>query len=186
MKYALCLLPLVSLCSACSSMLPKSHTESTSFASYEEARGAIEKLEPMKSDKTTLEKNGFNPEMHPNTKILTHSDVVRLFVPTSLLKREDLDPGVLACLESRNACHGLEITGAKIARVRTGNFLADFSNFHRRTETTGWRFNGLILFVKDLVVYRSWGGQPMVSEIEISRNPMGPLQDVGPSLLSIK
>ena len=46
--------PLVLLSSACSSMLPNSHTESTSFASYEEARDAIEKLEPMKSDKTTL------------------------------------------------------------------------------------------------------------------------------------
>ncbi len=184
MKYALCLLPLVLLGSACSSLLPRSHTESTSFASFEAARDAIEKLEPMKSDKATLAKNGFNPASHPNTKILTHSDVVRLFVPTTLLKREDLDPGVLACLEARDACHGLEITGAKIARVRTGNFLADFSNFHRRTETTGWRFNGMILFVNDLVVYRSWGGQPMVSEVEISRNPLGPLQDVGPSLLS--
>lgn len=167
-------------------MLPRSHTETTSFSSFEEARSAIEKLEPMKSDKSTLEKNGFNPATHPNTKILTHSDVVRLFVPSALLEREDLDPGILACLEARDRCHGLEISGSKIARVRTGNFLADFSNFHRRTETTGWRFNGLILFVKDLVVYRSWSGQPAVNEIEVTRNPLGPLQDIGPSLLSIK
>lgn len=167
-------------------MLPRSHTETTSFSSFEEARSAIEKLEPMKSDKSTLEKNGFNPATHPNTKILTHSDVVRLFVPSALLEREDLDPGILACLEARDRCRGLEISGSKIARVRTGNFLADFSNFHRRTETTGWRFNGLILFVKDLVVYRSWSGQPAVNEIEVTRNPLGPLQDIGPSLLSIK
>ena len=186
MKYVAHSLALLLLTSGCSSMLPKSHTDSSSFASFDEAREAIEKLVPMKSDKGTLEKNGFNPVTHPNTKILTHSDVVRLFVPTTLLKREDLDPGVLACLEARDACHGLEITGAKIARVRTGGFWADFSNFHRRTETTGWRFNGLILFVKDLVVYRSWGGQPNVSEIESARNPLGPLQDVGPSLLSGK
>jgi hypothetical protein len=186
MNYALCLIPLVLLTSACSSLLPKSHTESTSFASFDEAREAIEKLEPMKSDKATLKKNGFNPATHPNTKILTHSDVVRLFVPTTLLKREDLDPGVLACLEARDACHGLEISGAKIAKVRTGNFLADFSNFHRRTETTGWRFNGLILFVKDLVVYRSWGGQPVINEVENTRNPLGPFQDIGPSVLTAK
>jgi hypothetical protein len=186
MNYALFLIPLVLLTSACSSLLPKSHTESTSFASFDEAREAIEKLEPMKSDKATLKKNGFNPATHPNTKILTHSDVVRLFVPTTLLKREDLDPGVLACLEARDACHGLEISGSKIAKVRTGNFLADFSNFHRRTETTGWRFNGLILFVKDLVVYRSWGGQPVINEVENTRNPLGPFQDIGPSVLTAK
>lgn len=177
---------LVLLASGCSSMLPKTYTESTSFASFDAAREALEKLVPMKSDKHTLESNGFNPVTHPNTKILTHTDIVRLFVPTTLLKREDLDPGVLVCLEARDACHGLELAGSKIERARTGNFFADFSNFRRRTETTGWRFNGLILFVKDLVVYRSWGGQPSVNEVETASNPLGPLQDVGPSLLSIK
>ena len=167
-------------------MLPESHTESTSFSSSSEAREAFDKLEPMKSSKNALQANGFNPAEHPNTKLLTHSDVVRLFVPSTLLKREDLDPGILFCLEAREACHGLEIAAAKITRVRTGNFFTDFSNFHRRTETTGWRFNGLILFVDDLVVYKSWGGQPKVNEVEVTSNPLGPLQDVGPSLLSIK
>jgi hypothetical protein len=79
----------------------------------------------------------------------------------------------------------MEIVAAKISRTRTGNFLADFSNFRRNTETSGWRFNALILFVDDLVVYRSWGGQPAVLETEVTNNPLGPLQDVGPSLLSI-
>jgi len=176
----------VVLFGGCSTMLPQSNTESTPFSSFEEVRAAFEKLEPMKSDKSTLRANGFNPSEHPNTKLLTHSDVVRLFVPSALLKRDDLDPGILACLEARDACHGLELDAAKISRVRTGNFFTDFANFHRRTETTGWRFHGLILFVNDLVVYRSWGGQPRVNEVELSTNPLGPLQDVGPSLLSVK
>jgi hypothetical protein len=51
---------------------------------------------------------------------------------------------------------------------------------------TGWRFNALILFVDDLVVYRSWGGQPAVNEVEVTSNPLGPLQDVGPSLLTTR
>ena len=68
----------------------------------------------------------------------------------------------------------------------TGNFFTDFSNFQRRTETTGWRFHGVILFVNTLVVYRSWSGQPRVNEVEITKNPLGPLQDIGPSLLTIK
>lgn len=180
-----CTLPLVLLANACSSMLPEAQTDSTSFESFDAARMAIEALVPMKSKRSALEKNGFNPVTHPNTKILTHSDVVRLLVPTGLLKREDLDPGILVCIEARDNCLGMEIVAAKIAKIRSGNFLADFSNFKRHTETTGWRFNALILFVDDLVVYRSWGGQPAVSEIEITTNPLGPLQNVGPSLLSI-
>jgi hypothetical protein len=186
MKNVLYALWCVMLLGGCSTMLPQSHTESTSFTSFEEVRAAFERLEPMKSNKRTLQANGFNPSDHPNTKLLTHSDVVRWFVPSALLQRDDLDPGILACLQARDDCHGLEFDAAKISRVRTGSFITDFANFHRRTETTGWRFHGLILFVNDLVVYRSWGGQPRVNEVEIVKNPLGPLQDVGPSLLSIK
>lgn len=184
MKKLSCSFLLVLLTSACSSMLPSAQTEATHFHTFDEARAAVEAVVPMKSDRRALEKNGFNPAAHPNTKLLTHSDVVRLFVPTALLKREDLDPGILVCIEARDACRGMEITGSRIAKVRSGNFLADFSNFRRHTETTGWRFNALILFVDDLVVYRSWGGQPEVREIEVTTNPLGPLQDAGPSLLS--
>jgi hypothetical protein len=178
-------LTLMLLASACSSMLPKAQTDSTTFENFDAARTAIEALVPMKSKRSALVASGFNPATHPNTKILTHSDVVRLLVPTSLLKREDLDPGILVCVEARDRCRGMEIVAAKISRTRTGNFLADFSNFRRNTETSGWRFNALILFVDDLVVYRSWGGQPAVLETEVTNNPLGPLQDVGPSLLSI-
>jgi hypothetical protein len=172
------------LTSACTSLLPQAHTESSSFENFEEARACIVALVPMKSDKKTLIAGTFNPETHPNTKMLTHADVVRLLVPAVLVERNDLDPGILKCLDARDACRGMEISEAKIARTRTGNFFMDFSNFKRRTETTGWRFNALILFVNDLVVYRSWGGQPTVNEVEVNTNPLGPFQDVGPSVLS--
>lgn len=184
MKRLVYLLPLLLLTSACSSLLPQAHTESTSFEDFDQARTLIEGLVPMKSDRLALKRSGFDPAVHPNTKMLTHADVIRILLPTTLLTREDLDPGILVCLKSRDACYGMEINASKIAKVRNGNFLADFSNFSRRTETTGWRFNALILFVNNIVVYRSWGGQPTVSEIEIHTNPLGPLQDVGPSLMA--
>lgn len=171
---------LLLLTGGCATWLPAAHTDTTSFQSYEEAHAAIVALVPMKSDKATLEKNGFNPTKHPNMTLLTHADVVRRFLPSAILKREDLDPGILACLEARDACHGVEIIGAKIAKERKGSFWADFLNFQRRTETTGWRFNAIVLLVDDLVVYRSWSGQPVVDEKEVTRNPLGPLQDIGP------
>lgn len=181
---------LVLLTGACSTLLPESHTDTTSFKSFDEARAAVEALVPMKTDKSTLEKNGFNPTKHPNTTILTHSDVARRFLPSSLLRREDLDPGVLACLEAHDACRGLEIVGVKIDKVRVGSFWADFFNFQRLSKTTGWRFNALVLLVDDVVVYRSWGGQPEVNESETARNPLGPFQDIGPptanSAVSVK
>jgi hypothetical protein len=140
----------------------------------------------MKSDVRTLKRNGIDPVAYPNTKVLTHSDVVRLLVPSAILRREDLDPGILVCVEARDACYGMEIVVSKITRSRTGNFLFDFMNVERRTETKGWRFNALILVVRDVIVYRSWGGQPDVSELEVNNNPLGPLQDIGPSLISVR
>lgn len=172
------------LISGCSSMLPRVHTKSSPFKSFDEARNAIEGLTPMKSDVAVLSRLGIDPVKQPNTVILTHSDIVRRFVPSALLQRADLDPGVMVCLEARDACRGWEITAARIAKERTGNFFADFTNFSRRTETTGWRFNALILLVNDVVVYRAWGGQPNVNELEVNTNPLGPLQDMGPAIVT--
>lgn len=182
----ICAVILALLTSACASWLPKAHTDTTSFQSFDEARAAIEALVPMKSDRGMLEKNGFNPTKHPNMVILAHADVVRRFLPSTLLRREDLDPGILACLEARDACRGVEIIGVKIAKERKGNFFADFFNFRRRTETTGWRFNALVLLVNDLVVYRTWGGQPAVNELDVTNNPLGPFQDIGPATVTTR
>lgn len=179
-----CLLSLTLLLSGCSFLLPRAHSELSPFASFDEARQAIDNLKPMTSDVATLNKLGIDPVKQTNTTILTHADIVRRFVPSALLKREDLDPGVLACLEARDACRGWEITAARISKARTGNFVADFTNFSRRSETTGWRFNALILLVNDVVVYRAWGGQPSVNEIEVTVNPLGPLQDMGPAIVT--
>ena len=71
----------------------------------------------------------------------------------------------------------------KSPRERKGSFWADFLNFQRRTETTGWRFTALVLLVNDLVVYRSWSGQPAIDEKEVTHNPLGPFQDIGPSVV---
>lgn len=164
-------------------MLPRARSESSPFKTFEEARTAIDALVPMKSDVAALTKMGIDPVKQPNTTILTQADIVRRFAP-SVLKREDLDPGVLACMEAREACRGWEITGAHILKARTGNFFADFANFSRRSETTGWRFNALILLVNDVVVYRAWGGQPSVNEVEVNTNPLGPLQEMGPAIVT--
>lgn len=182
----ICLLSWALLLSSCSSMLPSVRSESSPFTSFDEARQAIEGLVPMQSDVVLLTRLGISPVQQPNTTILTHADIVRRFVPSSLLKREDLDAGVLACLEARDACRGWEITAARIHKKRTGNFLTDFTNFSRRSETTGWRFSALILLINDVVVYRAWGGQPSVNEVEVKTNPLGPLQEMGPALVTAR
>lgn len=168
----------------CSSLLPKARTESPTFQSFEEARQAIEALEPKKSTLQALSDMGLTPSKQPNTVILTHADVVRRMVNGSVVDKADLDPGILTCISARDACRGWELNVARISKARTGGFFADFFNFKRRTETTGWRLNALILLVNDVVVYRSWGGQPVVNEVEVNTNPLGPLQEMGPAAVT--
>jgi hypothetical protein len=173
------------LLSACAGLLPKSSNDASPFASFEEARLAIEGLTPMQSNIAALKAIGIDPSRHPNTTIMTHADVVRRFVPASVLQKQDLDPGIVACLEARDACRGLDVVASRVSRNRTGNFFTDFFNFRRQTDTSGWRFNAVVLLKNDLVVYRNWGGQPVLNETEIRTNPLGPLQDVGPSTISV-
>jgi hypothetical protein len=174
----------VLMTAGCSSMLPKSQSQSPTFQTFDEARQAIESLVPKKSNVETLLEAGLTPAKQPNTLILTQADVVRRTVNGSVLSKEDLDPGILTCINARDACRGWEFNVARISKTRTGNFWADFVNFKRRTETTGWRFNALVLLVNDVVVYRGWGGQPVVNEVEVNTNPLGPLQDMGPSVIT--
>jgi hypothetical protein len=172
------------MATGCSSLLPKSQTQSPTFQCFDEARLAVESLIPQQSDLASLSEKGLTPAKQPNTQILTHTDIVRRVVNGSVLGKEDLDPGIVTCLNARDACRGWELNVARISKVRTGGFWADFVNFKRRTETTGWRFNALILLVNDVVVYRGWGGQPVINEVEINTNPLGPLQVMGPSTVT--
>jgi len=177
-------LTLVSLAAGCSSLLPKSKTESANFQTFDEARLAIESLVPSQSNLTTLAAMGIDPGKQPNTLILTHSDIARQVMNGSTRINEDLDKGIVTCLQAGDACRGWELTASRIFKARTGNFLGDFTNFKRTTEISGWRFKALILLVNDTVVYRAWGGQPFVREVEVESNPLGPLQDSGPSIIN--
>jgi hypothetical protein len=173
----------LALLQGCASLLPSTTTNAAQFASFEEARMTIESLVPYQSDVTTLAPLGIDPLQQPNTLILTHSDIAKRVINGNLQNRDDLDKGIQDCLRAGDACRGWEIKASRIARVRTGSFFMDFVNLKRTTETSGWRFNATILMVNGLVVHRTWGGQPAVQEVEVRRNPLGPLQDGGPGFV---
>lgn len=169
----------------CSTLLPHSQSNVSEFQSFDQARAAIEGLVPGQSNLASLKAIGIDPLKSPNTALLTHTDVVRRFVPAGVIEKSDLDPGIVQCLQARDTCRGVDVTASHLNTRRQGNFFADFFNFVRRTQVTGWRFNAVVLLVNDQVVYRSWGGQPSIDETDVKRNPLGPLQDIGPSTISV-
>ena len=163
----------------CASLLPHGKALSDRpFGSYVQAQAAFDRIEPYKTSVATLRGLGIDPAVTPNVTLLNYSDIIRRLLPPS---GSDvvLDPGIRDCLNAQAACRGYEIDQQHIDRKRVGNFWLDFLDFRRETTTTGWRFDMLLLIVDGHVVYKLWGGQPDISTVEATRNPLGPLQGFG-------
>lgn len=74
-------------------------------------------------------------------------------------------------------CLGYQLILGKIVSRRHGNVFLDLFRFRRKTHKTGRRFTSLVVLVDDMVVYKVWGGIPMLDEHSYQRNPLGPLQE---------
>jgi hypothetical protein len=168
------------LLSACSALLPRSESgpAKTSFADFAQAREAFDEIVPYQTRVADLGRLGFDPFQDPNVTILTYSDITRRFIPSSAVAAESLDRGITDCIAAKDACRAYEWDMKSLKRKRAGNFWLDSLNFKRRTETSGWRFSGLVIVNNDLVVYKLWGGQPSIQEAEENRNPLGPFHGV--------
>lgn len=167
----------------CSALLPKAEAETeTPWKTFEDAKRTYDSIEPGSTTLHELKQIGFDPYRNRNVTVLHFSDVVGKFAPNAL-RAEYLEPGILECLMAQKECSAYAIEHRQIHRDRVGNFFLDILGFKRRTEITGWRFSAVIVLVSDRVVYKSWSGVPAISESEDATNPLGPLQDRGPSLL---
>lgn len=171
------------LLAGCAQLLPKSQTEvSSPWRSFDEAKSAIERIEPDKTTAGDLRALGIDPYTAPNIQLLSYSDILLRFPVSGTLAQERLDRGLRECLEAGKTCTGYAITARGTTRDRVGNFWQDALGFKRVVEISGWSFNALVLMVGDRVVYTLYGGQPMLREQEVTRKPLGPVQDWGNAL----
>jgi len=164
----------------CGAMLP--HGDSVvegPWKSYAEAQQAFDRIVPYRTTLADLKVLKLDPHAYPNITILNYSDVLQRFIPSPSINAGSLDGGVKDCIDAKTTCTGLEIDQRSIKRKRIGSFLADFLNFKREVDVTGWRFKGVLLLKDNVVVYKLSGGQPIIHEQEESKNPLGPLQGVG-------
>jgi hypothetical protein len=167
----------------CTTLLPDTRLRTEGqWNSFDEARTAIQTLQPYTTRGAALRAQGIDPYANPNVTILTYSDLLQRFAVGSTLGIGELDPGIRDCLRASKACVGYAINQRRLDRKRVGNFWLDSFNFKRDVEVTGWTFNALIIVVDDLVVYTLVGGQPYLHEHEVSRNPLGPFQSWGDSV----
>ena len=169
------------LVAGCGDLLPKSEAQvSSGWHSFDEARAVIERIEPGKSTTSELRALGIDPYVSPNVQLLTFSDISLRF-PVNL-SYERLDQGLRECLEAGKTCTGYSINVRDVKRDRVGGFWKDTLGFKRVVDVSGWTFNALVLLVGDRVVYTLYGGQPNLREQEVTRQPLGPMQNFGESL----
>jgi hypothetical protein len=167
----------------CQSLLPDARDDTlVVWKTFDEARDAIDGIEPFETTRNELAAAGIDPLHNPSVTLLSYPDIVQRFSAGAAVLPEQLDPGVLSCLKAAKSCSGYAIAVRRIKRDRTGNFWLDSFNFHREVTVTGWTFNATILFVDDLAVFSVYGGQPALNERQVTRNPLGPLQGWGDAI----
>lgn len=164
----------------CSGLLPRGDVKVEGpWKSFEDAQQTFDRIVPYQTTVADLKALKLDPASQPNITLLNYSDVLRRFVPGNLASLDELDDGVRECLRAKTACQGYEIVQKSIQRKRIGSFWADFLNFKRETDVSGWSFNGVLLIKDGVVIYKLTGGQPLIREEERNRNPLGPLQGAG-------
>ena len=166
----------VAFLTGCSSLLPSAKDETvTSWQEYEQAKEAYDKI-TLGNSRAELKELGFDVDNSPNIQELSYLDVA---TKVQSIPLAELDPGLQECLRRRDGCQAYVVDLRKLHGHRFGNFWADFFNFRRRTDRTGWRFNALLVMIDDQVTYKLRSGTPKVEVYEEKRNPLGPLQTFG-------
>jgi len=161
---------------ACAALLPSSQTVvHGKWESFDEAKAAVESIQPHWTTLADLRASGLDPYENPNVELLNYSDILRRFPMAGAQKA--LDPGLRECLEAGKACTGYAVDIKRADSKRVGNFFLDFFSFRRETESGGWTFNALVLLVGDEVVYSLYGGKPSIAETSKTIEPLGPLQN---------
>lgn len=165
----------------CASLLPSSTvTTQSPWQDFGSAKFSYEMIIPGVTTVDDLKKNGYDPFIMPNIKIMNATEVINLFLPNPSIKKEDLDPGIQKCIESKDRCTAYQILPSVLHVKRIGNFWLDTFTFKRHTENTGWEFRGLITIVDNVVTYRDPpGGRPLIHTEQVDIKPLGPVQEIG-------
>lgn len=178
------LLALLCLLSGCVSLLPRAQQETTTpWNNYDGARAVFEQIKPGTTTLAELKKLGMDPAHTPNVASLAYADVLRKFNVVPGMELGQLDDGLRACVNDNQHCFAFEMQQSRLNRQRIGNFWLDILNFKREIEITGWQFNAIIVIRGETVAYKLWSGNPNIRQSENERNPLGPLQGIGSSLI---
>jgi len=177
---ALCLMAIAGI-TGCSKLLPRSQEVTLSeWDSFDEIKTAYDQIQSGNTVADLVEL-GFDLENAPNVQLLNYIELGSLFQTTPLT---GLAPGIQRCLNKPDTCRAYVYDLQRLHSKRVGNFWADFLHFHRKTDTSGWRFKMLLVLSHEKVVYKLWSGTSAIETCREETSPLGPLQGAGDRLLN--
>jgi hypothetical protein len=179
-----CIAGVCSVLSGCAGLLPDAKEDTrTPWHSYADAQAMFDSIVPYTTTTAELKASGIDPEKTPNVAVLSHADLLRKIVAGSSIDIRLFDLEMQSCLTENKSCVAYEIEQTHLDRQRIGNFLVDFLNFHRHVDISGWQFDAIVVVRNARVIYKLWSGKPNIHQSTDERNPLGPLQGIGGSLL---
>lgn len=164
----------------CSSVMPRKQQVTVSvFETFEATRIAFDKVVPGQTSATDLKRIGFDPQTTPNIRQVSYLQIVQAFLPNQGMPYAAIPESVRTCIAAQTRCTGYVIDPKVTNEKRVGSVALDMLNFRRKTVTTGWAANALLVLLDGVVVYKIWAGEPNIDASSTSINPLGPLQNLG-------
>lgn len=163
-----------------SSLMPsEKHLAISPWKDYEGAEAAFKKIEPGKTVTEDLKVLGFDPYRTPNVTILDPLSIRNLFLGNNpSVKLEDLPKEIQDYLRDINECRGFKLKQESVHTKGKGSLLLRLFKFRKEDVTLGWNFEAWIFLKKDAVVYTLWQGNPMISQVRVQKNPLGPFAEI--------
>src|SRR5471030_2385364 len=124
----------------CTALLPTSQAEVNGpWRSFEEAKAAIERIEPDRTTMADLRASGIDPSESANVQLLSFSDILLRFPMGISAASGPMNRGLHECLEAGKSCTGYSISVREVKHDRTGSFWLDALRFKRVVDTSGWQ-----------------------------------------------
>ena len=170
----------------CGALLPTAKGKVRSpWNSFVEAKDTFDRIAANETTRSDLAHLNFEPFSNSNIEILNYLDLENKFMPNASSSKEELPNSVRECLSLQDRCSGYQLFVNNLESQRYGNVFLDLFNFKRKTEKKGWSFKALVVLKDDLVVYKLYGGKPMIQETYYNKNPLGPIQESADLLMSV-
>lgn len=110
---------ILALLSGCAHLLPETRSEEPSpFAIFEDARAAIERIEPHRTSVQEMKALGLDSQASSNVREVPYPQLVGQLVESPSLALSDLDPGIRECIAARQRCRAYRFRFSRVMRER--------------------------------------------------------------------